>query len=272
MAHGDYSPVGLVAAVLRTLAASAGAYLGEPVEEAVLAVPNHYGMRERQALKDAGAIAGLKVQRVLSATSAAALALGSDSGRRRVGVYDLGGGNFNVSILEIQDGVYAVLSSGGEPRGGEDIDRLIVNRLVERFQATQGIELGALPRSLHALKQAAEKAKIELSTRERVDVTVADAASGPRHLEAELTRTELEGMVEPLLERAVRVCQGALDDAEITVQDIDDVIAVGGQTRTPKVQEALRRFFGKELDHRANPFEAVVEGAAIHTGILRIEG
>jgi molecular chaperone DnaK len=253
-------------------------YLGETVTEAVITVPAYFNDSQRQATKDAGKIAGLEVKRIINEPTAAALAYGVDKlkGDKTVAVYDLGGGTFDVSIIEMEeiDGEkhFEVLSTNGDTfLGGEDFDQRIIAYLVEEFQKEQGVNLKNDPMALQRLKEAAEKAKIELSSSEQTEVNlpyVTADASGPKHMNIKITRSKLESLVEDLIQRSIDPCQIALDDAELLAKDIDEVIIVGGSTRMPKVQEKVKEFFGKEPKKDVNPDEAVAMGAAIQAGVL----
>jgi molecular chaperone DnaK len=253
-------------------------YLGETVTEAVITVPAYFNDSQRQATKDAGKIAGLEVKRIINEPTAAALAYGVDKlkGDKTVAVYDLGGGTFDVSIIEMEeiDGEkhFEVLSTNGDTfLGGEDFDQRIIAYLVEEFQKEQGVNLKNDPMALQRLKEAAEKAKIELSSSEQTEVNlpyVTADASGPKHMNIKITRSKLESLVEDLIQRSIDPCQIALDDADLLAKDIDEVIIVGGSTRMPKVQEKVKEFFGKEPKKDVNPDEAVAMGAAIQAGVL----
>jgi molecular chaperone DnaK len=253
-------------------------YLGEKVTEAVITVPAYFNDSQRQATKDAGKIAGLNVKRIINEPTAAALAYGVDKlvGDKTVAVYDLGGGTFDVSIIEMEeiDGEkhFEVLSTNGDTfLGGEDFDQRIISYLVDEFKKDQGVDLSNDPLALQRLKEAAEKAKIELSSTEQTDVNlpyVTADASGPKHLNIKITRAKLESLVDDLLVRTIGPCQIALDDAGLKNSDIDEVILVGGQTRMPKVQEQVKEFFGKEPKRDINPDEAVAMGASIQAGVL----
>jgi len=272
------APPEISARVLQKMKKTAEDYLGEPVTEAVITVPAYFNDSQRQATKDAGKIAGLEVKRIINEPTAAALAFGMDKkeGDRKVAVYDLGGGTFDISIIEIADidGEHQVevLSTNGDTfLGGEDFDQRLIDYLVDQFKKDQGVDLRNDPLALQRLKEAAEKAKIELSSTSQTDVNLpyitADAA-GPKHMNIKLTRAKLETLVEELIERTIAPCRTALKDAGVGAQDIDDVILVGGQTRMPKVQEKVKEFFGKEPRKDVNPDEAVAVGAAIQGGVL----
>jgi molecular chaperone DnaK len=253
-------------------------YLGETVTEAVITVPAYFNDSQRQATKDAGRIAGLDVKRIINEPTAAALAYGLDKkgGDRKIAVYDLGGGTFDVSIIEIAevDGEkqFEVLATNGDTfLGGEDFDKRVIDYLIEEFKKDQGIDLSKDPLALQRLKDAAERAKIELSSSHQTEVNlpyVTADASGPKHLNIKLTRAKLEALVEDLVKRTIEPCRTALNDAGLRVADIGEVILVGGQTRMPKVQEAVKDFFGKEPRKDVNPDEAVAVGAAIQGGVL----
>ena len=271
-----YSPPEISAIVLQKLKAAAEDYLGEPVEEAIITVPAYFNDSQRNATKDAGTIAGLKVQRILNEPTAASLAYGMiEKKSGKVAVYDLGGGTFDISILELNDGIYQVLATGGDTYlGGEDFDQLIINWLVEEFQKENGIDLRGDRMALQRLKEAAEKAKCELSTQPQAEIVlpfISANQSGPKHLNTVLTRTKFEQMIQPLLDRTVKPCEDAIKDSGLTKQEIDEVIPVGGQTRTPKVLETIKKIFAKEPNRSVNPDEVVSIGAAIQTGILQGE-
>ena len=266
------------ARVIQKMKQTAEDYLGHEVTEAVITVPAYFNDSQRQATKDAGKIAGLEVKRIINEPTAAALAYGVDKGAgdKKVAVYDLGGGTFDVSIIEMEDidgeKHFEVLSTNGDTfLGGEDFDQRIINFLVDEFKKEQGINLANDPMALQRLKEAAEKAKIELSSSEQTDVNlpyVTADASGPKHLNIKITRAKLESLVEDLLRRSIDPCKVALKDAGLTSADIDEVIMVGGQTRMPKVQQMVQDFFGKEPKRDINPDEAVAMGAAIQGGVL----
>src|SRR5512143_2354160 len=266
------------AQVLVKMKKTAEDYLGEPVTEAVITVPAYFNDSQRQATKDAGRIAGLEVKRIINEPTAAALAYGLDKqGKdRKIAVYDLGGGTFDISIIEIAevDGErqFEVLSTNGDTfLGGEDFDLRIINFLAEEFQKESGVDVRKDPLALQRLKEAGEKAKIELSSSQQTDVNlpyITADASGPKHLNIKLTRAKLESLVEDLIARTVEPCKIALKDAGMSASEVDDVILVGGMTRMPKVQEAVKNFFGKEPRKDVNPDEAVAVGAAIQGGVL----
>ncbi|MGY6519581.1 MAG: molecular chaperone DnaK [Lysobacteraceae bacterium] len=272
------APPEISARVLEKMRKTAEDYLGEKVTEAVITVPAYFNDSQRQATKDAGKIAGLEVKRIINEPTAAALAYGMDKkgGDRKVAVYDLGGGTFDVSIIEIAevDGEtqFEVLATNGDTfLGGEDFDKRVIDYLVEEFQKDQGIDLRKDPLALQRLKDAAERAKIELSSSQQTEVNlpyVTADASGPKHLNIKLTRAKLESLVEDLVKRTIEPCRVALNDAGLRASDIADVILVGGQTRMPKVQAAVAEFFGKEPRKDVNPDEAVAIGAAVQGGVL----
>ena len=273
------APPQVSAEVLRKMKKTAEDYLGEPVTEAVITVPAYFNDAQRQATKDAGRIAGLEVKRIINEPTAAALAFGLDKqekGDRKIAVYDLGGGTFDVSIIEIADvdgeKQFEVLSTNGDTfLGGEDFDQRIIDYIITEFKKEQGVDLKNDVLALQRLKEAAEKAKIELSSSAATDVNlpyITADASGPKHLNIKLTRAKLEALVEDLIERSIEPCKVAIKDAGISVSDISDVILVGGQTRMPKVQEKVKEFFGKEPRKDVNPDEAVAVGAAIQGQVL----
>ena len=268
------APPQISAETLRKMKKTAEDYLGEPVTEAVITVPAYFNDSQRQATKDAGRIAGLEVKRIINEPTAAALAFGLDKqekGDRKIAVYDLGGGTFDVSIIEIADvdgeKQFEVLSTNGDTfLGGEDFDQRIIDYVISEFKKEQGVDLKADVLALQRLKEAAEKAKIELSNTTQTDINlpyITADASGPKHLNIKLTRAKLEALVEDLIERSIEPCKTAIKDAGISVSEISDVILVGGQTRMPKVQDTVKEFFGKEPRKDVNPDEAVAVGAAI---------
>ena len=272
------APPEVSARVLMKMKKTAEEFLGEEVTEAVVTVPAYFNDSQRQATKDAGKIAGLEVKRIINEPTAAALAYGMDKkrGDSTVVVYDLGGGTFDVSVIEIADiegeHQFEVLATNGDTfLGGEDFDQRIIEHLVDEFKKDQGIDLSNDPLALQRLKDAAEKAKIELSSSQQTDINlpyVTADASGPKHMELRLTRAKLESLVEDLITRSMEPCKTALKDAGLSMSDIDDVILVGGQTRMPKVQEAVEALFGKEPRRDVNPDEAVASGAAIQAAVL----
>jgi len=272
------APPEVSARVLQKMKSTAEDYLGEKVTEAVITVPAYFNDSQRQATKDAGRIAGLEVKRIINEPTAAALAYGMDKkrGDSKIAVYDLGGGTFDISIIEIADvdgeHQFEVLSTNGDTfLGGEDFDKRLIDYLADQFKKDQGMDLRGDPLAMQRLKESAEKAKIELSSSQQTDVNlpyITADASGPKHLNMKLTRAKLESLVEDLIDRTIAPCKLALKDAGLSAGDIDDIILVGGQTRMPKVQEAVQGFFGKEPRRDLNPDEAVAIGAAIQGGVL----
>jgi molecular chaperone DnaK len=272
------APPEVSARVLMKMKKTAEDYLGEPVTEAVITVPAYFNDSQRQATKDAGKIAGLEVKRIINEPTAAALAFGMDKkgGDRKIAVYDLGGGTFDISIIEIADVdgemQFEVLATNGDTfLGGEDFDMRLIDYLADEFKKEQGIDLRGDPLAMQRLKEAAEKAKIELSSAQQTEVNlpyVTADQTGPKHLNVKVTRAKLESLVEELLTRSIEPCKLALKDAGLSTSEVDDVILVGGQTRMPKVQEAVKDFFGKEPRRDVNPDEAVAIGAAIQGGVL----
>ncbi|MFK8253640.1 molecular chaperone DnaK [Ancylobacter terrae] len=268
-----YSPSQISAFTLQKMKETAEAYLGAKVTQAVITVPAYFNDAQRQATKDAGKIAGLDVLRIINEPTAAALAYGLDKKSAGViAVYDLGGGTFDVSILEIGDGVFEVKSTNGDTfLGGEDFDMRLVNYLADEFKKEQGIDLRNDKLALQRLKEAAEKAKIELSSATQTEINlpfITADASGPKHLTMKLTRAKFEALVDDLIQRTVEPCRKALKDAGLTAGQIDEVVLVGGMTRMPKVQEVVKQFFGKEPHKGVNPDEVVAIGAAIQAGVL----
>ena len=269
-----YAPSQVSAFILQKLKEDAEAFLGEPVTQAVITVPAYFDDSQRQATKDAGKIAGLEVLRIINEPTAAALAYGLDKkANGTIVVYDLGGGTFDVSILEIGDGVFEVKATNGDTfLGGEDFDARIINYLADEFQKEQGIDLRQDKLALQRLKEGAEKAKIELSSAQQTEINlpfITADATGPKHLNVKLTRAKMESLVEDLLERTKLPCEKALKDAGLKASDIDEVILVGGMTRMPKVQEIVKEFFGREPHKGVNPDEVVALGAAIQGGVLK---
>lgn len=272
------APPQISAQVLMKMKKTAEDYLGHPVSKAVITVPAYFNDSQRQATKDAGRIAGLEVMRIINEPTAAALAYGMDKkgGDRKIAVYDLGGGTFDVSIIEIAevDGEhqFEVLSTNGDTHlGGEDFDQRLMEYLVQEFKKDSGIDLSKDSLALQRLKEAAEKAKIELSSSQQTEVNlpyITADASGPKHLTVKITRAKLESLVEDLIARSIEPCKIAMKDSGVAIKDISDVILVGGQTRMPKVQEAVKEYFGKDARHEVNPDEAVAIGAAIQGGVL----
>src|SRR5438132_10454458 len=273
------APQQVSAEILRKMKKTAEDYLGEAVTDAVITVPAYFNDSQRQATKDAGRIAGLEVKRIINEPTAAALAFGldkNDKGDRKIAVYDLGGGTFDISIIEIADvdgeKQFEVLSTNGDTfLGGEDFDQRIIDYIVTEFKKEQGVDLTKDVLALQRLKEAAEKAKIELSNSTQTDINlpyVTADASGPKHLNIKLTRAKFESLVDELIERTIEPCKMAIKDAGVSVNDIQDVILVGGMTRMPKVQDKVKEFFGKEPRKDVNPDEAVAVGAAIQGQVL----
>jgi molecular chaperone DnaK len=269
-----YSPSQISAYILQKMKETAEAHLGEKVTQAVITVPAYFNDAQRQATKDAGKIAGLEVLRIINEPTAAALAYGLDKQKSGViAVYDLGGGTFDISILEIGDGVFEVKSTNGDTfLGGEDFDMRLVNYLADEFKKEQGIDLRKDKLALQRLKEAAEKAKIELSSATQTEINlpfITADASGPKHLTMKLTRAKFEALVDDLIQKTVGPCKAALKDAGLTAGEIQEVVLVGGMTRMPKVQEVVKQFFGKEPHKGVNPDEVVAVGAAIQAGVLQ---
>ena len=270
----DYSPSQISAFTLTKMKETAEAYLGQSVTQAVITVPAYFNDAQRQATKDAGRIAGLEVLRIINEPTAAALAYGLDKKQAgTIAVYDLGGGTFDVSILEIGDGVFEVKSTNGDTfLGGEDFDMRLVEYLADEFKREQGIDLKKDKLALQRLKEAAEKAKIELSTTAQTEINlpyITADASGPKHLAIKLSRAKFESLVDDLVQRTIEPCKKALKDAGLSAGQIDEVVLVGGMTRMPKVQEVVKQFFGKEPHKGVNPDEVVAIGAAIQAGVLQ---
>ena len=274
-AEGEtYSPSQVSAFILQKMKETAESYLGEAVEQAVITVPAYFNDSQRQATKDAGKIAGLEVLRIINEPTAAALAYGLEKKEGgTIAVYDLGGGTFDISVLEIGDGVFEVKSTNGDTfLGGEDFDQCIIDYLADEFKKEQGVDLRGDKLALQRLKEAAEKAKTELSSSMQTEVNlpfITADASGPKHLNIKLTRAKLEALVEQLIDRTIGPCKAALKDAGISAGEIDEVILVGGMTRMPKVQERVQEFFGREPHKGVNPDEVVALGAAIQAGVLQ---
>jgi molecular chaperone DnaK len=270
----EYSPAEISAMILTKMKETAEDYLGEKVTEAVITVPAYFNDSQRQATKDAGRIAGLTVERIINEPTAASLAFGMDKKRdRKIAVFDLGGGTFDISILEIGEGVFEVKSTNGDTHlGGEDFDLRIVEYLANEFKKDQGIDLRKDKMALQRLKEGAEKAKIELSGSMETDVNlpfITADASGPKHMNIKLTRSKLEALVDDLVARVVGPCNMAINDAGLKANDLEEVILVGGMTRMPKVQEKVKEVFGKEPNKGVNPDEVVAVGAAIQGGVLK---
>jgi len=269
-----YSPSQISAFILQKMKETAEKYLGQAVTKAVITVPAYFNDAQRQATKDAGKIAGLEVLRIINEPTAASLAYGLDKKQnKKIAVYDLGGGTFDVSILELGDGVFEVKSTNGDTfLGGEDFDNSIVEYLISEFKKDSGIDLKADKLALQRLKEAAEKAKIELSAAEQTDINlpfITADKTGPKHINLKMTRAKLEALVEDLIARTIPPCKTALKDAGISASDIDEIVMVGGMTRMPKVIEEVKNFFGKEPNKSVNPDEVVAMGAAIQAGVLQ---
>jgi molecular chaperone DnaK len=270
----SYSPSQISAFILQKMKETAEAYLGSKVEQAVITVPAYFNDAQRQATKDAGKIAGLEVLRIINEPTAAALAYGLDKNKTgTIAVYDLGGGTFDISILEIGDGVFEVKSTNGDTfLGGEDFDMRLVNYLADEFQKEQGIDLRRDKLALQRLKEAAEKAKIELSSTTQTEINlpfITADASGPKHLTMKLTRAKFEALVDDLVQKTIDPCRQAIKDAGLSAAEINEVVLVGGMTRMPKVQEVVKQLFGKEPHKGVNPDEVVAVGAAIQAGVLQ---
>ncbi|HSN76162.1 MAG TPA: molecular chaperone DnaK [Anaerolineae bacterium] len=273
MGGKDYSPPEISAMILQKIKHDAEQYLGEPVTQAVITVPAYFNDSQRQATKDAGRIAGLEVLRIINEPTASALAYGLDKNvEKRIAVYDLGGGTFDVSILDVGEGVFEVKSTNGDTfLGGDDFDQRIINWVADEFKMDQGIDLRQDRMALQRLKEAAEKAKIELSTVMQTEINlpfITADASGPKHMQMTLTRSKLEQLTADLVERTMGPCRQAMEDANLKASDIAEAVLVGGQTRMPAVQESVRKFFGREPHKGVNPDEVVAIGAAIQAGVL----
>ena len=273
--HGKkYSPSQISAFILQKMKETAEAYLGEKVEKAVITVPAYFNDAQRQATKDAGKIAGLEVLRIINEPTAAALSYGLDKKKSKtIAVYDLGGGTFDISVLEIGDGVFEVKSTNGDTfLGGEDFDMRLVDYLASEFKRENGIDLRKDKLALQRLKEAAEKAKIELSSAQQTEINlpfITADASGPKHLTMKLTRAKLESLVDDLIQKTIGPCEAALRDASLKAGEIDEVVLVGGMTRMPKIVQVVKNFFGKEPHKGVNPDEVVAMGAAIQAGVLQ---
>jgi molecular chaperone DnaK len=271
--HGEFSPPEISAQILRTLKETAEEYLGESVTEAVITVPAYFNDSQRQATKDAGKIAGLEVKRIINEPTAAALAYGLErKGEETIAVFDLGGGTFDISILEIVDGVFSVLATNGDTHlGGDDFDQRVIDHLVDNFVKQEGIDLSKDPMALQRLKEAAELAKRELSTSTQAEINlpfITADQNGPKHMTLTLTRAKFESLVDDLVQRVVKPCLSCLKDAGLKPDDIDEVLLVGGSTRMPAVQAKVQDIFKQELNHTVNPDEVVGMGAAIQGGVL----
>ncbi len=269
----EYSPQEISSFILQKIKADAETYLGEKVTEAVITVPAYFNDSQRQATKDAGKIAGLEVKRIINEPTAAALAYGLDKKKNeKIAVYDLGGGTFDITILELGDGVFEVKATNGDTHlGGDDFDQKIMDFIIDEFKKDQGIDLHSDKAAIQRVKEAAEKAKIELSSSMETEINlpfVTADASGPKHLAVTITRAKLESLVADLIDKTMKPCEKVLKDAKLETKEIDEVILVGGMTRMPAVRDAVKKFWGKEPNHSVNPDEAVALGAAVQGGVL----
>src|SRR5512139_3206166 len=269
----EYAPPEISGMILQKLKQAAEQYLGQTVTKAVITVPAYFNDAQRQATKEAGKIAGLEVMRIVNEPTAAALAYGLDKKKNEtIAVYDFGGGTFDISILEVGDNVVEVKSTNGDTHlGGDNIDQAVINWLVEEFKKDQGIDLSRDQMVMQRLKEAGEKAKIELSSALESEINlpfITADASGPKHMNVKLTRSKLEQMVEPIIQRSVAPCQRAMSDAKLAAEQIDEVVLVGGQIRMPRVVEMVKAFFGKDPHQGVNPDEVVAAGAAVQAGVL----
>lgn len=269
----EYSPQEMSAFILQKLKTDAETYLGEKVTDAVITVPAYFNDSQRQATKDAGKIAGLEVKRIINEPTAAALAYGLERKKNeKIAVYDLGGGTFDITILELGDGVFEVMATNGDTHlGGDDFDQQIMDYIIDEFKKDQGIDLHQDKAAMQRVKEAAEKAKIELSSTNETEINlpfITADASGPKHLQMTITRAKLENLVEDLIKKTLEPCKTVLKDSRLEKSNVDEIILVGGMTRMPKVREIVKEFFGKEPNHSVNPDEAVALGAAIQGGVL----
>jgi molecular chaperone DnaK len=274
MSDKEYTPQEVSAMILEKLKKDAESYLGQEVKEAVITVPAYFNDSQRKATKDAGKIAGLDVKRIINEPTASALAYGLDKDKKeeRIAVYDFGGGTFDVTILELGDGVFEVKATNGDTHlGGDDLDQALIDHLVDEFKKSDGVDISKDKTAIQRLKEAAEKAKIELSSSLETDINlpfITADSNGPKHLNIKLTRTKLEKLTEDFINRSLEPCKKALEDAKLTPSDIDEVILVGGQTRMPYIQAKVKEFFGKDPNRSVNPDEAVALGAAIQGGVF----